>query len=245
MCWAYLNLCAQVMAALPCAHKYPCVLVCWWHLSLYVHVFIYHCGSWCLFAYRAYLHKSTCVSVCLWLSACARASTYTHGELGRACTTIPHLALTCCLWGGSGTHVNPHGVSYMCLRLGKLAETRQTPASLQQGRQAGALLGAWLGLFSATEEALQHLINSTPYVNTSKHRVPKAEAYPALHPPPLQLPLLWEITAVTTYVPEHPPSQSCPLCHCHLPRICSPSLFLTLSSLPYGFFLRSGLTYLA
>lgn len=64
----------------------------------------------------------------------------------------------------------------------KPGESRQMPAPQQQGRQAGTLLGAWLGLFSATEEALQHLINSTPYVNTSKHRVPKAEACPASHP---------------------------------------------------------------
>lgn len=49
----------------------------------------------------------------------------------------------------------------------KPGEIRQTPTPPQQSRRAGTLLGAWLGLFSATEEALRHLINSTPYVNTS------------------------------------------------------------------------------
>lgn len=66
----------------------------------------------------------------------------------------------------------------------KLGETRQTQAG-------GSLLGAWLGLFSATEKAPRHLINSTLYVNISKHRVPKAEASPASHP--LRLPLLGDI----------------------------------------------------
>lgn len=66
----------------------------------------------------------------------------------------------------------------------KLGETRQRQAG-------GTLLGAWLGLFSATEKAPRHLINSTPYVNISKHRVPKAEASPASHP--LRLPLLGDI----------------------------------------------------
>lgn len=49
----------------------------------------------------------------------------------------------------------------------KPGEIRQTPTPPQQSRRAGTLLGAWLGLFAATEEALRHLINSTPYVNTS------------------------------------------------------------------------------
>ena len=66
----------------------------------------------------------------------------------------------------------------------KLGETRQRQAG-------GTLLGAWLGLFSATEKAPRHLINSTLYVNISKHRVPKAEASPASHP--LRLPLLGDI----------------------------------------------------
>ena len=66
----------------------------------------------------------------------------------------------------------------------KLGETRQTQAG-------GTLLGAWLGLFSATKKAPWHLINSTLYVNISKHRVPKAEASPASHP--LRLPLLRDI----------------------------------------------------
>lgn len=71
-------------------------------------------------------------------------------------------------------------------------------APLQQGRQAGALLEARLDLFSATEEALRHLINSTPYVNTSKHRVPKAEACPASNS--LWLPPHGNARAVTAHV---------------------------------------------
>lgn len=48
-------------------------------------------------------------------------------------------------------------------------------AVLFHNKQA-ARLGVWLRLFSATAEALQHLINSTPNLNTRKHGVPNAEA---------------------------------------------------------------------
>lgn len=89
------------------------------------------------------------------------------------CPCSAHVWLRHAACGESGSSSNP-----------ALGETRQTEAG-------GTLLGAWLGLFSATEKAPRHLINSTPYVNISKHRVPKAEASPASHP--LWLPLLGDV----------------------------------------------------
>ena len=89
------------------------------------------------------------------------------------CPCSAHVWLRHAACGESGSSSNP-----------ALGETRQKEAG-------GTLLGAWLGLFSATEKAPRHLINSTPYVNISKHRVPKAEASPASHP--LRLPLLGDV----------------------------------------------------
>lgn len=56
------------------------------------------------------------------------------------------------------------------------SEAEAAPFLFRQADQQAALLGAWLSLFSATKEALWHLINSTPTVNTNKHWAPKAEA---------------------------------------------------------------------
>ena len=97
------------------------------------------------------------------------------------------------------------------------------------GRQASTPLGAWLGLFSATEEALQHLINSTPYVHTSTHRVPKAEACPASQP--LRLLPRADVTVATAPVCL-PARQNDPV-HSAItpPRLCCQVSLLTPSSI--------------
>lgn len=113
---------------------------------------------------------------------------------GCACPLVcTHLALTRCLWG----EWQPHSscpVSPWASGPAKPGEIRQT----SDRRGQAALLGAWLCLFSATEEALRHLINSTPCVNTSKQTVPKAEACCASHP--LRLPLLGDVPVGTARV---------------------------------------------
>lgn len=84
----------------------------------------------------------------------------------------------------------------------KPGETRRHP--LPHGKA-----GAWLGLFSATGEALWHLINSTPYVNTCKHRVLEADACSAwstLWLPPCHC-------HDCPCVPACPPRRSRPFCH--------------------------------
>lgn len=71
----------------------------------------------------------------------------------------------------------------LCMPLSSEAETALL--LYRQVDQQAALLGAWLSLFLATKEALWHLINSTPTVNTNKHWAPKAEACLVQCPLPL------------------------------------------------------------
>lgn len=108
-----------------------------------------------------------------------------------------HLAPTRRLWGASGGRTNPRRGSRVPPALGGREEPHGRPtAARQAGRRRSA--GGLAGLFSATEEALRRLINSTPCVNTSKHRVPKAQARPASHP--LRLPRRGDVTVVTAHV---------------------------------------------
>lgn len=72
----------------------------------------------------------------------------------------------------------------------------------RQTDQQAALLGAWLSLFLATKEALWHLINSTPTVNTNKHKAPKAEAHLVQSPSPCMLPLCKCLTVASTLCPS-------------------------------------------
>ena len=116
---------------------------------------------------------------------------------------------------------------------------RPTAAPPQQGRRHAA--GGLAGLFSATEEALRHLINSTPCVNTSKHRVPKAQTCPSSRP--LWLPPRGDVTVVTAHVclsacGDHRPSSAIKSPQGLLPEsvsTCGPSS-------PWGISSGSGLT---
>lgn len=87
----------------------------------------------------------------------------------------------------------------LCVLLSSEAETALL--LFRQAEQQAALLGAWFSLFSATKEALWHLINSTPTVNTNKHRAPKAEG---LSNPcsPCMLPLCKCLTVASTCTPK-------------------------------------------